>query len=94
LTTTTSSSSGCGYAGDCTCQLPPPPGLGDAVRCEAGEWVVIGGSNIGTNQTVVVPQNTTVVRFLPVFHSVNVCVSTCLCTVLLKERDLKRDCRW
>jgi hypothetical protein len=32
------------------------------VRCEEGQWVLIGGVNVHPNQTIIIPQNTTVVR--------------------------------
>lgn len=60
---TTTSSSGCAYERDCSCSKPPPAGLEEAVRCEEGQWVLIGGTNVETNgTTIVIPQDTTVVR--------------------------------
>jgi hypothetical protein len=71
--TSSISSGGCPFGGDCSCQTPPPAGLEGAVRCENGQWVLIAGPNPQTNQTVVIPQNTTVVRFLQLLPVLCIC---------------------
>jgi hypothetical protein len=57
---------GCEFGGDCSCQKAPPAGLEAVVSCEKGQWVLISGIDVETNQTIFIPQNTTVVR-LPCF---------------------------
>lgn len=62
MASSSSSSNGCEYGGDCTCLAPPPQGLEDLARCENGQWILIVGFKPQTNQTVIIPQNITVVR--------------------------------